>query len=322
MLNTILRRAVLSAFLLIAALTAAPAQDWPSRNVTVVVPVPAGVASDIIARVVFDQVGRQVGHTFVVENRPGAGGSIGGNTVAKAAPDGHTILVWGSIAAATALYTKLPYDTLKDFTPVAALGQTPLVVVTSVGRFKSLSDLVSTAKANPGKLNYATVGVGSAAHFGAEQLAVSAGFSAQHVPFKGGEWLTEVIAGRLDFAVAPVTSAIGLIRDGKLVPLAISSSTRSASLPNVPIMVEAGLKSDAVYPFYTGAYLPAETPHAIAEKLHNEIMKALALPAVRERLAAVNVDPMPMTLAEFGSFFRKDVAANLELVQAANIPRQ
>jgi len=321
-MNALLCRAVLGAFLLIAALTTAPAQDWPSRNVTVVVPVPAGVASDIIARVVFDQVGRQVGHTFVVENRPGAGGSIGGNTVAKATPDGHTILVWGSIAAANALYTKLPYDTLKDFTPVAALGQTPLVVVTSVGRFKSLGDLVSTAKANPGKLNYATVGVGSAAHFGAEQLAVSAGFSAQHVPFKGGEWLTEVVAGRLDFAVAPVTSAIGLIRDGKLVPLAISSSTRSASLPDVPTMVEAGLKSDAVYPFYTGAYPPAATPNAIAEKLHNEIMKALALPAVRERLAAVNVDPMPMTLAEFGSFFKKDVAANLELVQAANMPRQ
>jgi tripartite-type tricarboxylate transporter receptor subunit TctC len=321
-MNALLCRAVLGAFLLIAALTTASAQDWPSRNVTVVVPVPAGVASDIIARVVFDQVGRQVGHTFVVENRPGAGGSIGGNTVAKATPDGHTILVWGSIAAANALYTKLPYDTLKDFTPVAALGQTPLVVVTSVGRFKSLGDLVSTAKANPGKLNYATVGVGSAAHFGAEQLAVSAGFSAQHVPFKGGEWLTEVIAGRLDFAVPPVTSAIGLIRDGKLVPLAISSSTRSASLPDVPTMVEAGLKSDSVYPFYTGAYLPAATPNAIAEKLHNEIMKALALPAVRERLAAVNVDPMPMTLAEFGSFFKKDVAANLELVQAANMPRQ
>lgn len=321
-MNTILCRAVLSGFLLIAALIPAPAQDWPSRNVTVIVPVPAGVASDIVARVVFEQVGRQVGHTFVIENRPGAGGTIGGNTVAKAAPDGHTILVWGSIAAANALYTKLPYDTLRDFTPVAALGQTPLVVVTGTGRFKSLSELVSTAKANPGKLNYATVGVGSAAHFGTEQLAVSAGFSAQHVPFKGGEWLTEVIAGRLDFAVTPVTSAIGLIRDGKLVPLAISSSTRLASLPNVPTMVEAGIKSDAVYPFYTGAYLPAGTPHAIAEKLHDEVMKALALPAVRERLAAVNVDPMPMTLAEFGSFFKKDVAANLELVKAAKIPRQ
>jgi tripartite-type tricarboxylate transporter receptor subunit TctC len=321
-MSATLCRAALTALLLIAALTPAPAQDWPSRNVTVIVPVPAGVTSDIVARVVFAEVGKQVGHTFVVENRPGAGGTIGGNTVAKATPDGHTILVWGSIAAANALYTKLPYDTLTDFTPVAALGQTPLVVVTGAGRFKSLGELISTAKANPGKLNYATVGVGSAAHFGTEQLAVSAGFSAQHVPFKGGEWLTEVIAGRLDFAVSPVTSAIGLIRTGKLVPLAVSSSTRSAALPDVPTMVEAGLKSDAVYPFYTGVYLPAKTPHAIAEKLHDEVMKALALPAVRERLAAVSVDPMPMTLAEFGSFFKKDVAANLELVKTAKIPRQ
>ena len=321
-MNNILRRAALGASLLLAALTSAAAQDWPSRNVTVVVPIPAGVTSDIVARVVFEQVGKQLGQTFVIENRPGAGGTIGGNMVAKAAPDGYTILVWGSIAAANALYTKLPYDTLNDFTPVAVFGQTPLVVVTGAGRYKTLGELVSAAKADPGKLNYATVGVGSAAHFGAEQLAVTAGFSAQHVPFKGGEWLTEVLAGRLDFAVPPVTSAISLIRAGQLVPLAISSSTRSPSLPNVPTMVEAGLKADAVYPFYTGAYLPTKTPHAIAEKLHAEIMKALALPSVQERLTAVGVDPMPMTLAEFGAFFKKDVANNLELVKAAKIPTQ
>jgi tripartite-type tricarboxylate transporter receptor subunit TctC len=319
---TLLCRAVSSAFLLIAALTQAPAQDWPSRNVLVIVPVPAGVTSDLVARVVFEQVGKQVGQTFVVENRPGAGGTIGGNTVAKATPDGHTLLVWGSIAAANALYTKLPYDTVNDFTPVAALGQTPLVVVTSPGRFKSLGDLVAEAKANPGKLNYATVGVGSAAHFGAEQLAVSAGISATHVPFKGGEWLTEVMAGRLDFSVPPLTSALGLIRDGKLVPLAVSSSTRSRALPNVPTMVEAGLKPDAVYPFYTGVYVPAKTPRAVVEKLNAEVTKALALPAVQKRLVAVSVDPMTMTLAEFGAFFRKDVAANLELVKTANMPRQ
>lgn len=321
-MNNALRRAALGASLLFATLTFASAQDWPSRNVTVVVPVPAGVTSDIVARVVFDQVGKQVGQTFVIENRPGAGGTIGGNSVAKATPDGYTILVWGAIAAANALYTKLPYDTLNDFTPVAVFGQTPLVVVTGAGRYKTLGELVSAAKANPGKLNYATVGVGSAAHFGAEQLAVAAGFSAQHVPFKGSEWLTEVLAGRLDFSVPPVTSAIGLIRDGKLVPLAISSSMRSPSLPKVPTMVEAGLKADAVYPFYTAAYISAKTPHAIAEKLHAEIMKALALPAVQDRLTAVGVDPMPMTMTEFGAFFKKDVANNLALVKAAKIPTQ
>ncbi len=321
-MNNIIRRVGFGAMLLITALTSAVAQDWPSRNVTVILPIPAGVASDVIARVVFEQVGKQVGQTFVIENRPGAGGTIGANMVAKAAPDGHTILVYGSITAANALYTKLPYDTLNDFTPVVLFGQTPLVVITGAGRYKTLGELVATAKAKPGELNYSTVGVGSAAHFGAERLAVSAGFSAQHIPFKGGEWLTEIIAGRIDFAVPPVTTAIGAIRDGKLVPLAISSSTRTASLPSVPTMIEAGLKADAIYPFYTGAYLPAKTPQAIAEKLHAEVMKALAVPAVQEKLVAIGVDPMPMTLAEFSAFFKKDIADNLELVKAAKIPTQ
>ena len=294
-MNILLRGAALGASLLLATLTSAAAQDWPSRTVTVVVPVPAGVTSDIVARVVFEQVGRQLG---------------------------HTILVWGAIAAANALYTKLPYDTLNDFTPVAVFGQTPLVVVTGAGRYKTLGELVAAAKAEPGKLNYATVGAGSAAHFGAEQLAVAAGFTAQHIPFKGSEWLTEVLAGRLDFSVPPMPSAIGLIRDGKLVPLAVSSSTRSPSLPNVPTMVEAGLKADAVYPFYTAAFLPAKTPHTIAEKLHAEIVKALAQPSVQARLTAAGVDPMPMTMAEFGAFFKKDIANNLELVKAAKMPTQ
>lgn len=321
-MKNLLWRAGFGAVLSIAALTTAAAQEWPSRNVTVVVPIPAGVTSDSVARVVFEQVGKQVGQSFVIENRVGAGGTIGGNTVAKANPDGHTILVWGAIAAANAIYTKLPYDTLNDFTPVAVFGQTPLVVVTGAGRYKTLRELVSAAKADPGKLNYATVGAGSASHFGAAQLMVSAEFTAQHIPFKGSEWLTEVMAGRLDFSVPPMPSAISLIRDGKIIPLAISSSTRSASLPNVPTMVEAGLKADAVYPFYTAAFLPAKTPPAIAEKLYAEIMKALEVPSVKERLAAIGVDPMPMTQAEFGAFFKKDVANNLELVKAAKIPTQ
>ena len=311
-----------AAVMLWAALAPATAQEWPSRNVTVVVPIPAGVASDIVSRVVFEQVGKQVGQTFVIENRPGAGGTIGANMVAKAAPDGHTILVYGSIAAANALYTKLPYDTANDFTPVVLFGQTPLVVVTGVGRYKTLSELVATAKAKPGALNYSTVGVGSAAHFGAARLEVGAGFTAQHIPFKGGEWLTEIIAGRIDFAVSPVTSAFGAIKDGKLVPLAVMSAKRMSSLPDVPTMIEAGLTADAIYPFYTGAYLPAKTPRAIVEKLHNEVAKALALPSVQERLVKIGVEPMPMTVAEFGAFFKDEIAANLALVKAAKIPTQ
>ncbi len=317
-----IRTACFGAAMLLAGMAPAVCQDWPSRNVTVVVPIPAGVASDIIARVVFEQVGRQVGQTFVIENRPGAGGTIGAGMVAKAAPDGHTILVYGSIAAANALYSKLSYNTVEDFSPVVPFGQTPLVVVTGAGRYKTLGEMVATAKARPGALNYSTVGVGSAAHFGAARLEVSAGFKAQHIPFKGGEWLTETIAGRIDFSVPPVTTAIGAIRDGKLVALAVGSAKRASSLPDVPTLIEAGLKADAIYPFYTGAYVPSKTPRAIVDKLHDEIVKALAVPSVQQRLVGVGVEPMPMTVAEFQAFFRNDVAANLELVKAANIPVQ
>lgn len=316
------RPLVLAAAMVVAGLAPAAAEDWPTRNVTVVVPIPAGVASDIIARVVFEQVGKQVGQNFVIENRTGAGGTIGANIVAKAAPDGHTILVYGSIAAANALYKKLPYDTAADFTPVVPFGQTPLVIVTGAGRYKTLAELIAAAKAKPGALNYSTVGVGSAAHFGAARLLVSAGISAEHIPFKGGEWMTEVIAGRIDFSVPPVTTAIGSLRDGKLVPLAVMSAKRIASLPDVPTMIEAGFTTDAIYPFYTGAYLPSKTPHAIVDKLHDEVMKALAVPAVQQRLKGIGVEPLPMTQAEFQAFFKKDIDANLELVKAANIPTQ
>ena len=164
-----------------AALAPSTAEEWPSRNVTVVVPIPAGVASDIVARVVFEQVGKQVGQTFVIENRVGAGGTIGAGMVAKAAPDGHTILVYGSIAAANALYTKLSYDTANDSCRRAVRAD-PAGLVTGVGRYKTLAELVAAAKAKPGALNYSTVGVGSAAHFGAARLEVGAGFSAQHIP--------------------------------------------------------------------------------------------------------------------------------------------
>jgi len=196
----IARQVVLGAAIALAAFGQASAQDWPTRSVTVVVPIPAGVASDIIARVVFEQVGKQVGQTFVIENRPGAGGTIGANMVAKAAPDGHSILVYGSIAAANALYARLPYDTVADFTPVVPFGETPLVVVTAVGRYNTLAELIAAAKAKPGELNYSTVGIGSAAHFGAVRLAVSAGITAQHIPFKGPEWLADTIAGRVTSA--------------------------------------------------------------------------------------------------------------------------
>src|SRR5947207_14969604 len=177
-----------SLFMVCAVPVAASAQDWPSRSVTIVVPLGAGTASDVAARVVMEQVGKQLGQTFVIENRPGAGGTTGTNAVAKAAPDGATILIYGAMAGSAALYSKLPYEPLDDFIPVTALGQQPLTVVVSPARgWKTLGDLVAEGKARPGALNYSTAGIGSASHFGAERLRVSAGMEAQQVAFRGIE---------------------------------------------------------------------------------------------------------------------------------------
>jgi tripartite-type tricarboxylate transporter receptor subunit TctC len=319
-------RWVQSAALLFAALavaSSAAAQDWPARNVTIVVPLGAGSASDIMARVIADQLGKQLKATFIVENRPGAGGTTGAAAVARAEPDGHTILAYGALATANALYSKVPYDTLNDFVPVIPFGIQPLVIIAAPTKYKSLGELIAAGKAKPGSLNYSSAGAGSASHFAGEQLHVSAGFEAQHVPFKGAaEAVTEVVAGRIDFSPQLPTTTLPLINDGKLIALAVSAHKRISSLPDVPTTIEAGLKSDSVYPFYSGMFLPTKTPRAIVERLHQEVAKALQVPAVQERLSKLGVEPMPMSQEQFAAFFREDVAAALNLVKAANIPRQ
>jgi tripartite-type tricarboxylate transporter receptor subunit TctC len=321
-MTPLFRRFVLTVATALASMPAARAQDWPTRNISVVIPLPPGVSSDTTARIVFEQVGRQVGQAFVIQNRPGAGGTIGANVVAKAEPDGYTLLVYGSLAAATALYAKLPFDTLNDLEPVVPLGQQPLAVVAPPGRFKDLAELIARAKAKPGELNYGSAGIGSAAHFGAERLITAAGVKVQHIPFKGGDYFTEIIAGRVDFTVAPLATMINLIRDGKVEALAVSAKKRSLLLPQVPTLIEAGLSSDAVYPFYSPVFVPAKTPREIVAKLHDEVTKALAEPSVEERLGKIGMEPMPMSVAEFATFFRDDVAANHALVEKAKIPKQ
>jgi tripartite-type tricarboxylate transporter receptor subunit TctC len=322
----ILRRALTLALLFapFAIASDAAAQEWPNKTITVIVPLGAGSASDIIARVVMEQVGRQVGQTIVVENRPGAGGTIGANMVAKAAPDGYTILVYGALTSAHALFSKLPYDSLNDFVPVMPLGQQPLVIVSAPSKgYKALGDLIAAANAKPGALNYSTAGVGSASHFGAERLRASAAFEAQHIPFKGAaEAVTDVIAGRSDFSVQLPSTTLPQIREGTLTALAVSAHKRIALLPDIPTTIEAGLPAESVYPFYTGMYLPAKTPREIVERLQQETAKALQTPAVAARLAALGVEPMPLSQAEFAAFIRDDVEANVALVKAAKIPTQ
>jgi tripartite-type tricarboxylate transporter receptor subunit TctC len=292
--------------------------------VTVVVPLGAGSASDIMARVVSDQLSRQLGRTFVVENRPGAGGTIGAGAVARSAPDGYTVLAYGALATANALYSKLAYDTLNDFVPVIAFGIQPLVIVSSPEKgYKTLKDLIAAGKAKPGSLNYSSAGAGSASHFAGERLRVSAGIQAQHITFKGAaEAVTEVVAGRIDFSPQLPTTTLPLINDGKLVPLAVSAHKRIAQLPNVPTTIEAGLSADSIYPFYSGFFLPTKTPREIVDKLHAEAAKAIKSPEVQARFAKLGVEPLPMTVDQFAKYFRDDIAATLNLVKAANIPRQ
>jgi tripartite-type tricarboxylate transporter receptor subunit TctC len=318
-------RALIAALLLTPfALAPATAQDWPTHNINVIVPLGAGSASDILARVVMEQVGKQLGQSAVVENRPGAGGTIGAAMVARAAPDGYTILVYGALASAHALHEKLPYDSVNDLIPVASLGRQILVIISSPAKgYKTLGDLVAAAKAKPGSLNYSSAGVGSASHMGAERLRASTGFEAQHIPFKGAaEAVTDVVAGRSDFSVQLPSTTLPLVNDGKLVALAVSAQKRSSMFPGVPTTIEAGLPPSSVYPFYSGVYLPAHTPQPIVDRLYAEIAKALHADEVKKRLAPLGVEPMPMSQAEFAQFTKDDIAANVALVKAAKIPTQ
>ena len=318
------RISVFAALALCLGAGAAAAQDWPNKTITAVVPLGAGSASDLIARVVMEQVSKQVGQPIVVENRPGAGGTIGANAVAKSAPDGYTILVYGALNTAQAMFAKLPYDTFADFIPVISLGQQPLVIVTSPGKgYKTLSEMITAGKAKPGSLNYTSAGVGSASHFGGERLRVAGGFEAQHLPFKGAaEAVMDVVADRGDFSVQLTATTLPLIKDGKLVPLAVSAHKRVSGLPDTPTTVELGLPPESVYPFYTGVYLPANTPAPIVERLHREIAKALESPSVQARFAQLGVQPMPGSQAEFTKFFRDDVNATVALAKQAKIQPQ
>jgi tripartite-type tricarboxylate transporter receptor subunit TctC len=276
-----------------------------------------------MSRVVLDQVSKQIAKPIVVENRPGAGGVLGANVVAKAAPDGHTMLASGALATTYALYPNLPYDTLRDFVPVIPVGQQPMVLVAAPSKgFRSVNDLVDIAKAKPGKLNFASTGVGSPSHFAAERLRISAQFEAQHIPFRGPtEGLTETLAGRIDFFFVTLAPALSLINDGKLIALAVSTSTRSPALAQVPTIAELGLPN-ATYEFWVGLFLPAKTPRDIVVRIHREGVDALQISAVRDRLAAIGIEPMPMGLEQFDRYFQSDVEAAVKLVKAAKIVAQ
>ncbi|MFO1162326.1 MAG: tripartite tricarboxylate transporter substrate binding protein [Reyranellaceae bacterium] len=300
----------------------APAQGWPDRPVHIVVPLTAGSATDVMARTVGQQLAEQLGQAFVVDNKPGAAGTIGVGAVARSKPDGYTILVQSSSYTITPItYPSTPYNTLRDLvgvTPLAVLPQA--LVVSRDSGIKSVKDLIARAKARPGTLNYGSAGVGTANQLNAERFRIGAGIDAVHVPFKGTpEVVTELLAGRLDYFFCPVNICLPLINDGRLVALAMGSSRRSAVLPDLPTTVELGVP-DSNYDFWVGMFVPAATPRDIVDKLHRETVKALANPAVKESLGKLGAEQNVMEPRAFDSEISKEIAANAALVKAAGIP--
>lgn len=307
----------LSATLIVA--TAALAQDWPTRPIRVISPFAAGSASDTTGRVVLDQVSQNLGQAMVVEVRPGAGGTLGFAQVARADPDGYTLVTSSSsMGTESVLHRTLPYDPVRDFVPVAMFGVQPNVLVVSAqSGFKTVADLVAAAKAKPGTLTFASAGIGSSSHMAAERFRLAAGIDVRHVPFRE-TGITEVMAGRIDFYFLPLAAAASALGSGKLNVLVVSSAARNPLLPDVPSVVEAGYPN-AQFRFWVGLSAPVKTPRPIVDKLHAATEQALALPALREKLAKLGVAPEAMSVEEFGKFFREDLAATVQLAKEANI---
>ena len=304
--------------------TLAFGQAYPTKPVKVIVPFTPGSATDILGRTIGQKLSELWGQPVIVENRAGAGGTIGAGIVAKSPPDGYTLMVHSSAHAVNAsMYPALPYDTVKDFVDVATLGGQPnvLVVAPATG-FKTTADLVAAAKKSPGTLNYGSAGVGSGTHINAEKFKLVAGIDAVHIPYKGTpEAITDTMTGRVTYFFSPISAALPNIREGKLVALGVSTAKRSSALPGVPTIAEGGLPGFD-YNLWVGLWAPAGTPQDIADKINADVARVLAMPDVRERLASLGAEPMVMTPAEFRKFMRDEMEDSAKVVKAANIKAQ
>ena len=316
---------IMKPLLLALALTfahpGAHAQAWPAKPLRAIVPVGAGSSTDIVHRLVLEHLSTSLGQRIIVENRIGAGGTIGTAAAAVAEPDGYTLLANGSAhTIVPALYKSLPYDPARDFASVVPIGSSPSVLVVSpLNGIGTAQALVAAAQARPGALNFSSVGIGTATHLSAERFASSAGIDVVHVPFKGGaEAMFEVIAGRMDFFFGPVALVLPHIREGKLLALAVNSASRSATLRDVPTLQEAGY-SDAEYPIWFGLFAPARTPGAIVEKLNHETLKVLQGAGLREKLSGMGVEAMVMTPQDFKAHVAKEIALNAALAKKAGL---
>jgi tripartite-type tricarboxylate transporter receptor subunit TctC len=297
----------------------AHADTWPSRSIRVIVPFSAGSTTDIVARIVMASVATKLGQSIVIENRGGAGGTIGTQAVNQQPADGYTLLVASSGHSATpVIYPKAPFDPAADFSGIALFGSVPNVTLIAPSKgIKTIAELAAASK--KGNLTFASSGAGSATHWAAERLRIAARIDATHVPFRGGpEALTEVMTGRVDFMSVGVSSGLPFIKDGKLIPLAVSTKTRSSILPDVPTTLEAGY-ANSDYTFWNGLLASSKTPPEIVARLNQEVRDALARPEVAEKLAPQGNEAMPLTPAQFDAMIRTEIAENIALAKAANL---
>ena len=303
------RLAALAAALLAAVATTAPcAQEFPARPVRVIVPFSPGGAVDGPMRVIAQELGKRWGQQVVVENKPGAGATIGSEIVAKAAPDGYTLLLASQTNAISAtLYTKLPFDPVEDFVPITLIGREPgVLVVNPAFPPKTFQEFVAYVKARPGQVDYASSGNGSGQHLFMALLASQTGMRLTHVPYKGsGQATTDLLGGQIMVSIPGSAGMVGHIRAGKLRPLAVTGSTRSPQLPDVPTVMESGVPGYEAY-VWMGLLAPKGTPAAIVEKIQRDVAAALQTNEVRGYMATAGIEIVGSTPAEFGAFFRAE----------------
>jgi tripartite-type tricarboxylate transporter receptor subunit TctC len=305
----------------VVATSLASSQGYPSKPVKLVVPFTAGSATDILARTVGQKLTELWDQPVIVDNRPGAGGTIGAALVAKSPADGYTLLVHSAAHAYNpSIYTNLSFDTAKDFVEVVPLaGQPNVLVVAPSSGFKTVADLIAAGKQKPGQLNFGSAGTGSGTHINAEKFRLAAGIDVVHIPYKGTpEALTDTMTGRITYFFSPISAALPNVREGKLVALGVSSTKRSSVLPNVPTIAESGLPGFD-YNLWVGVFAPAGTPADVVDKINRDINRVLQLPDAKERLAALGAEAMPMTPAEFRKFVHDEIDESAKVIKAAGI---
>ena len=312
-----------SSLILAAALAAFPAvaQQYPNKPIRIVVPFTPGSASDILARLVGPKMSENWGQQVVVDNRPSAGGTVAGEIVARATPDGHTLMLTSSaFAGSAALYDKLPYDSVKDFSGVSQVAETGLVLVVapSLG-VKSAKELLALARAKPGSLTFASSGIGSGTHYASELFKMAAGINVVHVPFRGTpEGITDTMAGRVSYYLTPLLPVMPLVRSGRLLPLGVSTAQRQPLLPDVPTLTESALPG-YVYDGWFGVLTQSRTPRKTVQLLTKEVARILALPDVKDRIATQGATAKSSTPEAFEKMVHDEIKTRMKVFKAAGV---